>query len=465
MAKVKPGDAIFQDFRYSQRPVNITPQDVERIQSSQAVQNCLDEIADVAKYGEEERYGFDKSMLAVLNAPKDDAIRADVKKLAKKLEEDLKGPVKYVVHCGIGGSELGATMMVTACGDGETKYYPITSLNHDSITRIMREIDPKQTVLIKATRSNTTLETLAAFDLFEQFMERSLGSDYKKQCVAIVDKKLEGQDSIAGYHFLPIEGNMSGRFTCAHAANLLTMYLNGVDVDAFHDGARHMLARCISGRTVEENPALEVAVYSYMMNREKDLLVFNAGIFSPDLTKYGDWLGQLVEESLVHRGDIALVTKTSELSNKAHSFFQGWIQGKSITYHQFVVPANNIEGGELALKKVKGYEGRTAQQIEFAAYLGIAESLANAGRPSYTTMLERVDERTLGQLVMRDMISTMIMGELLGLRKEYENSKVINPGYLHQPGVENYKVLMRGQLAQPEKLQETIKGCVNMFVH
>ena len=141
MAKVKPGDAIFQDFTYSQRPVDITPQDIERIQNSPAVQNFLAELGEVMKYKEErpERFGFDKNMLAVLNAPKDEEISGKVKELADRLKDIAGGQVKYVVHCGIGGSELGSTMMVTSCGDRETRYFPITSLNHDSITRIQRE--------------------------------------------------------------------------------------------------------------------------------------------------------------------------------------------------------------------------------------------------------------------------------------------------------------------------------------
>ena len=445
MAKVKPGDQIIQDFTYSQRPVNVSPADIKRIEDMEVVRNFLDELHQVRQYDEGERFGFDKSMLAVINAPRDDAIREKVKQVAQDLENSLGGPVRYIVHCGIGGSELGATMGVTACGDGRARYFPITSLNTETITKIMQELVPKETVVLKSTRSNSTMETLAGFGTFVDFLKGKLpDGEYVKHCVAIVDKKLEGKLD-QPYHFLPVEGNMSGRFSGLHAANLLTMYLNGVDIDALHEGARHMLDRCTSGKTAAENPALELAAYTYIMNVEKGLHILNAGIFSPDMVKYGDWAGQLVEESLNHRQDISFVTKTSELSNKAHSYFQGWLEGANNTYHQFVVPLNSK--AKDIVTGVKGVEGKTLRQIEFAAYLGISEALANAGRPSYTTFMKEVNANALGQMMMRDMVATMFLGEMLGLRREYEKGKEINPGYLHQPGVEAYKVLMRGQLA------------------
>ena len=474
MAKVIPGDQIFQDFTYSQRPVDISPQDIDDIVSKKVVQDFLDELQVVRAYrgrSEEngkENFGFDKSMLAVINAPRDEQIRDLVKKLGKDLEAAIGGPVKYVVHCGIGGSELAATMGATSCGTGDVKYFPITSLNNDSITRIRNEIDPEFTIVIKSTRSNTTMETLVAFGSFVDYLKDALpgkdkdGKDrYLGHCVAVVDKNLEKSIRDEGYHFLPIEGNMSGRFSGLHAANLLTMYLNRVDIDALHEGARHMLDRCTSGRTVEDNPSLEVAVYTYLMNRVKGKAVLNAGILSPDMTKYGDWLGQLVEESLNHRADIGIATKTSEISNKLHSYFQGWLQGMNNTYHQFVVPLSIAS--EDIKTNVKEVKGRTLSQIEFAEFLGSSEALANAGRPSYTTYMKEVNANALGQMMMRDMIATMFLGELLGLRKEYENGKLKEPGYLHQPGVEAYKVLTRGQLANPDKLDGRMDYLKGLF--
>jgi glucose-6-phosphate isomerase len=66
--------------------------------------------------------------------------------------------LKYVVHCGIGGSELGATMLVQAVGRKDLVYFPITSLNNDHIAEILATIEPEKTVVIKATRSNKTKE-------------------------------------------------------------------------------------------------------------------------------------------------------------------------------------------------------------------------------------------------------------------------------------------------------------------
>lgn len=458
MAIKVQGDEIYQDFTFSQRPANVRPSELEEIANRSCVQDFITEMQQVTAIGSDKNYGFDDSMLGVINSCRDEGLRQKIREVAQDVREKV-GEIKYVVHCGIGGSELGATMAITATGRRDIKYFPITSLNNDHIARILDEIEPEKTLLIKATRSNTTKETLTGFDIFANALKEKLGDKYSSHCVAILgkDKKKEATDK--GYHFVPIEPKMSGRYTGLHAANLFTAYIMGVDIDALHEGARHMLKRCTESKTIEDNPALEVAVYTYLMNTTRGKTIFNAGVFSPDLVKYGDWLGQLVEESLGHREDISITTKTSELSDKAHSYFQGWLEGANTTYHQFVFPI-----GQKEREIVVGPEtGETLRDIEYAEYKGISKALANAGRPSYTTFMKSINEKAIGQLMMRDMIATMFLGQFYDLKQEFIDSNLTDFGYYNQPGVEAYKVLMKAELKNLDKLHDELGKLEEMF--
>ncbi len=449
-------NGIYQDFELSQRPANLRPCDIEAIGAMPEIQGFIDELQETYSKCPEENYGFDKP-LGVINSPRDEGIR----KIVKAVADDVKRSVcdiKYVIHCGIGGSELGATMLISALGTEAREFIPITSLNNDYVKKALERIEPEKTVLVKSTRSNKTKETLVAFDVFASELEKKLGEKHRSHCVAIIGKDKEGEARDRSYHFVPIEGEMSGRYTGLHAANIFTMYLMGVDIDALHEGAENMLRKCVLNRDVERNPALEMAAYVYFMTTQCGKHVLNTGVFSPYLLKYGDWLGQLVEESLCH-GSLGMTTKTSELSNKAHSYYQGWIESGDSTYHQFVFPVGEKEEAVCN----PGKKDETLGDIEFAAYIGISKSLADAGRPSYTTFMKSLNEGAFGELMMRDMIATMMLGELYGLRREYISGKATDFGYFNQPGVTKYKMISESELGNLSALKEKRSRAERIF--
>ena len=450
MATMQHGDLLWQDFTHSQRPVGLRPSEIYAVANDAGVQDLLGRMQAVSMKGADENYGFD-GPLGVLNSPRDAGLREKVKGMLVALDQD---EIDAVVHCGIGGSELGATCLISAAGDGRAEYHPITTLNNQHLSDVIASLEGKRTVAVKVSRSNGTKETLTAYAVMVKNVPGISGQ------VAILGYEHEDGALAQGQEFLGIEGAMSGRYTAFHAANLFTMAALGVDIDAFHAGGVHMLERCVSGRSIEDNPALELAAHAYALNTQHGKTVWNTGVFSPRLVKYGDWLGQLTEESLVHRPDINITTKTSELSNKAHSYFQGWREGANATFHQFVFPVNQ---GALLQNPDPKYAGETMRDVEFAAYLGIAQSLADDGRPSYTTFLRDTSAGAMGQLLMRDMVATVLLGQMYGLDMEFDGGMASPFGYFGQPGVESYKIIMKAQLAHLDKLHQRLGALEGMF--
>ncbi len=429
--------------------------ETELLEIASRLKGFQGQVASTFAKKDKEDHGLGDA-LGVLNSPFD----AQLRRAVKETVEDIKAQgtdVRYVVLAGIGGSELGATSLISTIRSRGVSYYPITSLSSDYINAILGEIHPKQTILIMVSRSGTTKETLTAYSVVRNFLKAKLGDSWKQHCVAILgtDKQdLAKQE--AEHTKVQIIGSMSGRYTGMHAANLFTMALMGVDIDKFHEGAREMLEECQT-MDLQKNQALLLAALKYrMLKTGRNVMTTN--VFSPYLVKYGDWLDQLTEESLGQMDDIKHCTKTTELSNKLHSDFQNWLCGADIFFHQFVFPLSP----QTRVIENPLVQGETLADIELAAYLGTVKSLAERGRPSYTTFMDKVSEKSMGQLMMRDMLSVIYLCELFKLG---EVSWTEGKGYFNQPGVQAYKKIMTDLLKNRQLLAkelEQIEGQRNL---
>ncbi len=434
---------IFLDYTHSLFD-SVSESALEKAYASRGIRFINEEMNDIFSKKHLKNHNFNID-LGVINSPYDDELMVSIKKTLadiKRFEID----VKHVVLAGIGGSELGATALISSCGDSSINYYPITSLNNDNISEIIKKIVPKKTILIMVSRSGTTKETLTSFSVIQDYLKSKIGENYKKHCVAILGSDKQELAKKFAYHTkVIIQPKMSGRFTVFHAANLFTMAIMGVDVKKFIEGAKVMLESCIMSVEHKTNDAFVVAYLKYLMNKKLNKTIFNTNVFSPKLVKYGDWLDQLTEESLGHNEKTIISTKTTELSNKLHSDFQNWWAGANVFYHQFVFPLHNKN--DILFNPL--VENETLNDVELAAYLGTVKSLFDNGRPSFTTFIYSVDEYSLGQLLMRDFLSMIYLGELFELSKEKD---IEGKGYFNQPGVESYKKIMKHLLENKEEL-------------
>jgi glucose-6-phosphate isomerase len=80
--------------------------------------------------------------------------------------------------------------------------------------------------------------------------------------------------------------------------------------------------------------------------------------------------------------------------------------------------------------------GKSVGDVVDAQAHAIVEALGRAGRPVRTIDVDRLDERTIGALLMHFMIETILAGRLLG----------IDP--FDQPAVELAKILTRERLSR-----------------
>ena len=158
------GGGIFLDTRYSMSKNvagGVSDMELRSIVESPHIASIHKQLLETFEKRSQPGHGFETD-LGVINSAYDTELRETVKQTLEDIS-DAGITVTDVVLAGIGGSELGATAVISACGTTDVNYHPITSLNNDNISRILGSIDPKGTVLIEVSRSGTTKETLTAY--------------------------------------------------------------------------------------------------------------------------------------------------------------------------------------------------------------------------------------------------------------------------------------------------------------
>ena len=85
-------------------------------------------------------------------------------------------PVRHIIHIGIGGSYLGPRVLIEALGQtGSPKVHFLSSVDAHLRANLLQELDAHETVVIVATKSFSTGETLLHANRVKQWMEQSIG--------------------------------------------------------------------------------------------------------------------------------------------------------------------------------------------------------------------------------------------------------------------------------------------------
>ncbi len=186
-------------------------------------------------------------------------------------------------------------------------------------------------------------------------------------------------------------------------------------------------------------PAVGAAL-AVALAREKSTRVMVFMSYADRLQRLGAWYVQLWAESLGKGGQgttpLGCIGPLDQ-----HSQLQLFMDGPR-EHAMTVLRVVNADPGptiDPALAKLAGLDvmaGRTVGELVAAQSHAVPEALARAGRPVRTIDIERLDEATLGGLMMHFMLETILAGMLMG----------VDP--FDQPAVELAKVLTRERLAK-----------------
>lgn len=144
------------------------------------------------------------------------ALRARMRALVDAIEAEAFGPVRHILHIGIGGSALGPDFVIDALGRDSGRYETAIVSNVDgaALEEAVAGFDPHTTLLVLASKTFTTLETLLNARSALAWMEQNGVADPYGRVVALTaapDKAIEfGIDET---RILPFAESVGGRYS------------------------------------------------------------------------------------------------------------------------------------------------------------------------------------------------------------------------------------------------------------
>jgi len=396
------------------------------------------------------RTAYEKSSLPLLRLPEKSDDLASLTEIANRLAQ-----ASDVVFLGTGGSSLGGQALVQLADHGvpglahfrkAPRLHFLDNLDPVTLEALLTRLPLVTTRFITISKSGGTAETLMqTIAAIAALKAAGLGGKLADHMFGLSEParagKRNGLRELLQSHGAPVldhDPGIGGRYSVLSNVGLLPALIAGLDAKAIRAGAREALAPILAKRPpAEVPPALGAALSVAAAAEGKTIRVLMA--YADRLERFTKWWMQLWAESLGKQGKGA--TPVAALGPvDQHSQLQLWLDGRRDKLFTLLTVTTVGVGPRIdaGLAKVGGepdFGGKTIGDLVAAEARATADTLAMNGRPVRTIHLERLDERSLGALLMHFMLETILAARLLG----------VDP--FDQPAVEEGKLLAKRYLA------------------
>ncbi|MFT6558104.1 MAG: glucose-6-phosphate isomerase [Sneathiella sp.] len=377
----------------------------------------------------------DQGRLPILTLPEQTEDLDELEALA----DEIKQNYRYVVVVGIGGSSLGAQVLVSLRDPSNVypKLHFWDTLDYHVMAPHLAEEDLKDTLFLLVSKSGTTPEILAQTLLVVEALNNYGGKDaVAKHCLAICEPTENPLGRIAdrwGIRRLAHDPDVGGRFSCLSLVGALPAMIAGIDMRAVRKGASDVLQDALVN---PENNARVGAASQFALYEIENVGISVLMPYAKQLEPFTHWFRQLWAESIGKEG--RGTTPLNALGPiDQHSQLQLWLDGPNDKF--FTLILNNADDtsplmdvsladDDPALDYLKDHKISDVVHAEGSA---TASTLASRGKYLRRIELKKLDEKTLGALLMHYMLETIFTCHLLG----------VNP--FDQPAVEEGKKLTK----------------------
>ena len=348
---------------------------------------------------------------------------------------------------GIGGSALGPQFVADALGgpDDPMLLRFVDNTDPNGIDRVLGELEDElaETLTIVVSKSGSTPETRNGMLEVRAAYERA-GLKFAPHAVAVtsagsqLDQLAQEENWLATF---PMWDWVGGRTSELSAVGLLPAALQGFDVDALLAGA----AACDEATRASDyrrNPAALLAAMWHVAGNGRGDRAMVVLPYADRLLLLSRYLQQLVMESLgkrVDRQDRVVEQGIAVYGNKGstdqHAFIQQLREGRNDFFATFIEVLEHRREPSIEVEP-----GVTAGDYLHGLYQGTRAALFEAGRPSMTITVPRVDAFQVGALIA-------LFERAVGLYAE-----LIDINAYHQPGVEAGKKAAKGVLELQRKV-------------
>lgn len=225
-------------------------------------------------------------------------MRAQLVNLRAFADEVRRARFQAIVLCGMGGSSLCAEVLrdVIGIARGRPPLFILDSTNPLAIHTLARKIVPSKTLFLIASKSGSTMETLAHYRFFAA---RAPAQNF----VAITDAGSALHQLARAQNFRRVFENPStigGRFSALSFFGLVPAALMGIDLARLLDRADAMARACRADVSTEKNAGAWLGVaLATLAQHGRDKVTFLAPRM---LAAFGAWAEQLLAESTGKEG-------------------------------------------------------------------------------------------------------------------------------------------------------------------
>ena len=389
--------------------------------------------------------------LPLLRLPETHDDLAPIRQAGRRLAENATD----IVFLGTGGSSLGGQTLVQLAGHavpgiGSLRTPPrlhfMDNLDPDTFTTLLAKLPHQTTRFVAISKSGGTAETLmqtiAALSAVKaEGLETRIPDIFLGLTEPAKPGKRNGLRDLLGKYRVPIldhHTGIGGRFSALSNVGLLPAAMLGLDIAAVREGAGLALAPVLAKKKAAEVPAALGAALAVALAESKGKSISVLMAYADRLERFTRWYVQLWAESLGKNGKgttpVAALGPVDQ-----HSQVQLYLGGPRDKLFTVITVAGAGRGprmdGELAkLAGEPGFAGKTIGDLVAAEGRATAETLAKNGCPVRTLQLAKLDEESLGELLMHFMLETIIAAHLMGVDA------------FDQPAVEEGKVLAKKYL-------------------
>jgi glucose-6-phosphate isomerase len=355
-------------------------------------------------------------------------LHARMRALVDAIEAEAFGPVRHILHIGIGGSALGPKLLIDALGRGAGRYDAATVANVDgaALEEALADFDPAATLLVVASKTFTTTETMLNARSALAWLAAGGAEDPYGRVVALTaDPEQAIAFGVDETRILPFADSVGGRYSLWSSIGFPAALALGWDAfESLLEGGAAMDRHFRFAPLAANAPMLAAFVDRYYAN------VRGAGtraVFAYDerLRLLPAYLQQLEMESngkSVRLDGTPVGRATSPVvwggvgTDAQHAVFQLLHQGTQLVPAEFVAaaePGDRLGEDHHRQLLINAFAQGAALMRGRGA--GDPHRAYPGDRPSTTILLDRLDPATLGALIAFYEHRTFANAALLGI--------------------------------------------------
>ena len=342
---------------------------------------------------------------------------------------------KDIIIVGTGGSTLGSKMIYSIFS-GKKKIHYVENVDPSSIEKLLTTLNHEVTGLIVISKSGETIETLSQFFFLLNHFKKE-NKLIKQRTLVITEKKKSTLKLIQeklNLEFAEHDKNIGGRYSVFSIVGLLPVKLNDIKIENILNGGEKVLNKLLN----LDNPNNFAPTKSSLIHAQLLKNNFNMNVlftYLDSLQNFSLWFRQLWAESIGKNGHGSTPINAVGTVDQ-HSQLQLYLDGPKDKFFTIIGMEKPLKSNKLnchlnEINLSESLHEKTLGDLLFAEMKATYQTIKNKNIPLRLIKLNKIDEETLGSLIMCFFIETIYTCYLLK----------INP--FDQPAVEEGKKLAK----------------------